>query len=260
MENILDKVCVLVTSAFVLALVPPPRGRPQRSLLAGRDRGTALLIFAVLGSVEELADWHTGWLNERIVAVCAAGLVAGPLGGPGDRGLCDVAGRLARRLAAGHHRCGHARRRLGRGARAALRIEERIDPGIDQFLVPPFSLQPLVENAVQHGLHPCPHAGCLRLAARRAGAFLELSVGDDGRGMAPAEVERVFFGPRPQAHALSLLRRRLQGLFGDCFRLEVRSALKQGTTVTMRLPLQTRPEGAAQTAPLTGAREPRVTQ
>jgi LytS/YehU family sensor histidine kinase len=42
----------------------------------------------------------------------------------------------------------------------------------------------------------------------------------------------------PRAHALSLLRRRLQGLFGRSFQLEVRSEAGQGTTVTMRIPLQ----------------------
>ena len=43
-----------------------------------RHQGTALLVFLVLGLVEEVTVSHAGWLNERIVAVCAAGLVAGP--------------------------------------------------------------------------------------------------------------------------------------------------------------------------------------
>jgi hypothetical protein len=47
-------------------------------LVSRRDQGTALLVFLVLGLIEETAVSHTGLLNERIVAVCAAGLVAGP--------------------------------------------------------------------------------------------------------------------------------------------------------------------------------------
>src|ERR1700737_3103447 len=77
MDTILNEVCVLVTAAFALTLVPGFR-QPQRSLLSGRDQGTALLVFLVLGLVEEATVSHAGWLNERIVAVCAAGLVAGP--------------------------------------------------------------------------------------------------------------------------------------------------------------------------------------
>ena len=77
MDSIFNEVCILVTAAFALILVPGFR-RPERSLLSGRDQGTALLVFLVLGLVEEVTVSHAGLLHERIVAVCAAGLVAGP--------------------------------------------------------------------------------------------------------------------------------------------------------------------------------------
>jgi LytS/YehU family sensor histidine kinase len=80
MDAIFSDICVLVTAAFVLTLVPGFR-RPERSLLSMRDRGTALLVFLVLGLVEEVSVSHAGWFNERIVAACAAGLIAGPLVG-----------------------------------------------------------------------------------------------------------------------------------------------------------------------------------
>ena len=72
-----DEVCVLVTAAFALTLLPGFR-QPERSLLSRPDQGTALVVFLILGLVEEVAISHGGWFNERIVAVCAAGLVAGP--------------------------------------------------------------------------------------------------------------------------------------------------------------------------------------
>jgi LytS/YehU family sensor histidine kinase len=74
-----------------------------------------------------------------------------------------------------------------------------------------------------------------------------MSVADDGQGVPSFEVERVFFAEGPHAHALSLLRRRLQGLFGRSFQLEAWSDVGQGTKVTMRIPLQRRldiPAGA----------------
>jgi len=73
MDTILNDVCVLVTVAFVLTLVPGFR-QPERSLLSRRDQWTALLVFLILGLVEEVTVSRAGWLNERIVAVCAAGL------------------------------------------------------------------------------------------------------------------------------------------------------------------------------------------
>lgn len=54
------------------------------------------------------------------------------------------------------------------------------------------------------------------------------------------EVEHVFFAERQRVHALVLLRRRLQGLFGRSFRLEVRSEIGEGITATMRIPLRKR--------------------
>src|SRR3981081_2179666 len=77
MDIIFNKVCVLVAAAFALTLMPGLR-RSERSLLSVRDRGTALLGFMVLGLVEEVTVGKSGWYNHRIVAVCAAGLLAGP--------------------------------------------------------------------------------------------------------------------------------------------------------------------------------------
>jgi len=121
-----------------------------------------------------------------------------------------------------------------------LILEQAIDPGLAEALIPPFSLQPLVENAVQHGLQSSSKAGCVRLTVRRRiGEWLDMTVSDDGAGVPATEIEQIFFAERERVHALTLLRRRLQGLFGRAFQLEVCGELGEGTTVTMRIPLQT---------------------
>src|ERR1700730_9989192 len=392
--NIFNKVCVLVTAASALTLVPGFR-RSQRSLLSVHDRGTALLVFLILGLVEEAAVGQTGWFNHRIVAVCAAGLLAGPgvgaivaafmtwigvtfhgqplvicgvsmfsgglIGGwlywwrpklaqhplmgfcltlavsllrngliffyaPDARATLHAFGQIGiapllqssgtalilaivalvrdrdeqtQAAASAEVRALQSRmnphflfnalntlaalatiapREIPRAAgqlrhflragfdqpeRALVPLEEEltvvrayldieslrlgnrlileqaIDSGLAEALIPPFSLQPLVENAVQHGLQSSPKAGWLRLVVRRMGEWLDMSISDDGQGVPATEVERVFFAVRPRVHALSLLRRRLQGLFGRSFKLEVRSDIGRGTTVTMRIPLRT---------------------
>jgi sensor histidine kinase YesM len=119
-----------------------------------------------------------------------------------------------------------------------LKVEEAIDPRSLSALKPPFSFEPLVENAVQHGIQASPRAGQLQLVVRPTGSWLELSVSDDGQGVPSSQVEDVFFGDGPRVHAMVLLRRRLQGLFKRSFKLEVRSELGEGTTVTMRIPLR----------------------
>jgi two-component system LytT family sensor kinase len=382
-----------VTTAFALTLVPGFR-RSERSLLSLRDRGTALLVFMILGLVEQTVVGQTGWFNHRIVAVCAAGLLAGPGVGvavagfvtwlavawtgrpPGPVAISMLCGGLAggclyrwrptlaqqpligfcltamvsflrdgltflwapdalagvqifwqmgtapvlqgfgtaliltivaqvrdhdkqtQAATAAEVRALQSRMNPhflfntlntvaalatiapGKIPRAAGRLrhflrasfdqyeqalvplaeelgvvrayldieslrfgnrlkwEQAIDPSLLEALIPPFSLQPLVENAVQYGLQSSPKAGCLRLVVRRRiGDWLDMSVCDDGLGVAATEVEQVFFAARPRVHALSLLRRRLQELFGRSFRLEVSSDIGRGTTVTMRIPL-----------------------
>ena len=121
-----------------------------------------------------------------------------------------------------------------------LKVEQTIDPGSLDALVPPFSFQPLVENAVQHGIQSSPRAGRLLMMVRPNGSCLEMRVTDDGQGVPSTEVEQLFFGERTRVHALVLLRRRLQGLFGRSFQLEVRSEIGEGTKVTMRIPLRKR--------------------
>jgi two-component system sensor histidine kinase LytS len=123
-----------------------------------------------------------------------------------------------------------------------LKVKEAIDPRASNALIPPFSFQPLVENAVQHGIQSSPQAGQLQLVVRPTGPWLEMSVSDDGQGVRSNQVEQVFFAKRPQLHALMLLRRRLQGLFGRSFKLEAHSEIGAGTTLTMRIPFRSRSE------------------
>jgi LytS/YehU family sensor histidine kinase len=95
MCTVFNDVCVLVAAAFALTLVPGFRNL-KRSLLSRRDQGAVLLVFIILGLVEETTVSHDGLLNERIVAVCAAGLVAGPWVGL-------IVGAFVTWLAVAHH-------------------------------------------------------------------------------------------------------------------------------------------------------------
>jgi two-component system LytT family sensor kinase len=66
-----------------------------------------------------------------------------------------------------------------------LRVIEDIDPDALELAVPPLLLQPLVENAVRHGLAPRREGGTIRLTARLQGAMLAIEIADDGNGSEP---------------------------------------------------------------------------
>lgn len=110
-----------------------------------------------------------------------------------------------------------------------LRVEWQIDPATRGLSVPPLLIQPLVENAIRHGLEPKLAGGCVRVSARRAGDRLEILVEDDGLGFAAGSDSGV---------GLSNLRQRLAALHGDGARLRIEDAAP-GTRVRIELPCAT---------------------
>ena len=119
-----------------------------------------------------------------------------------------------------------------------LSVAELIDQSLLQALVPPFSFQPLVENAVQHAVRSSSGVGRVQISIQAVGIWLEMTVTDNGLGVPSAKIEQTFFSEDRPVHALTLLRKRLRGLFGRSFQLEVQSAVGEGTTITMRIGLQ----------------------
>jgi hypothetical protein len=69
-----------------------------------------------------------------------------------------------------------------------LRVVMELDPSAAMFEVPPFVLQPLVENAIRHGIGPRREGGTLRVSANRKGDRVEVTVADDGQGADSAVV------------------------------------------------------------------------
>jgi two-component sensor histidine kinase len=113
--------------------------------------------------------------------------------------------------------------RFGDRLRYVLDVPSETEPA----LVPAFLLQPLVENAVRHGLEPRPGAGSLSIRARRKEGLLHLSVADDGVGLTPGKPTREGIG-------LENTRARLHELYQGAATLELRNG--SGVTVEITLP------------------------
>jgi sensor histidine kinase YesM len=111
-----------------------------------------------------------------------------------------------------------------------LRPEFQIDPLTWNAALPTFALQHLVENAVRHGIARRTEAGRVAIAARRDGDVLELTVEDDGPGIAPD-------APQIAGHGLENTRERLRTLYGDRASLSV-TRKEQGTTARLRVPFK----------------------
>jgi len=109
-----------------------------------------------------------------------------------------------------------------------LKCEMTMDPVIGGVLVPPFILQPLVENAILHGLNGRPGPGVVRVDAHRIANALELVVEDDGLGFDPTEEK--------QGSGLKNLRSRLDALYSGRASLHIAQRETSGTHVCIHIP------------------------
>jgi two-component system LytT family sensor kinase len=117
-----------------------------------------------------------------------------------------------------------------------LRIEESLGPGVESVPVPSLLLQPLIENAVRHGVASRESGGTVRLHAAISAGTLVVEIADDGPGM-DGETERAGAG-----FGLHSVRERLRAA-GPPHAIEIESAPGAGTRARVTLPLE--PHGVA---------------
>jgi two-component sensor histidine kinase len=145
--------------------------------------------------------------------------------------------------------------------RDKLRVEHNISSETLDCLVPTLLLQPLVENAIRHGIEPAENGGLLRISASRLNGKLVMTVEDDGVGLAESPVDvRVSVGttastepitptvaqnesavtriPRKDGTGIGLsnLRARLETLYGNNQALALESRAERGVIVRIELP------------------------
>ena len=120
-----------------------------------------------------------------------------------------------------------------------------VDPALLSLPVVKLTLQPLVENALYHGIKEKSGRGRLTLSARREGDALVLTVGDDGAGMGPQALEALEKNlkqdedPSAQGFGVFSVHHRIRLVFGEGWGLSYQSAPGQGTVVSVRQPLDT---------------------
>jgi LytS/YehU family sensor histidine kinase len=124
-----------------------------------------------------------------------------------------------------------------------LQVTYDIDPDTLDAEVPRLILQPLVENAIKHGVSPRSGPGSIHIASSREADALWLEVHDDGVGLADDARARLNAGV-----GLSNTRARLECLYGEAQALELSDG-REGLAVRLRIPFHRAPSGSNEAAP-----------
>lgn len=120
------------------------------------------------------------------------------------------------------------------GDRLVVRL--RVDPEVLGVRIPFLCIQPLVENAVRHGLEGRTGTGTVTISARDRGREAWISVEDDGAGNDPDVIRRSLSGDPGDHVGLANVDERLRTAFGDEHGLVVETAPDAGTKVALRIP------------------------
>ncbi|GAA2992553.1 sensor histidine kinase [Actinokineospora diospyrosa] len=119
-----------------------------------------------------------------------------------------------------------------------LRVQVRVAPEVLAVAIPYLVLQPLVENAVRHGVEPRPTGGVVQVRGEAEGSDCVITVDDDGVGMAPAHAEAILAGRGPaDSVGLANVDRRLRNVYGPWYGLVVETEREAGTRVVVRMPM-----------------------
>lgn len=123
--------------------------------------------------------------------------------------------------------------------REKLRIQRNIDPALLDFKVPVLTLQPLVENAVKHGIQPKMSPGTVQISANLVDGEMIFIIKDNGVGIDGERLPKILlpgFGSG-NGVGLSNVNERLKSLYGEEYGLKIESQTDQGTKVYVRIPL-----------------------
>ena len=123
-----------------------------------------------------------------------------------------------------------------------LQYEIDMDPALDECLVPKMTLQPLVENAIYHGIKSKRGGGSILISSRREDGRAVLTVKDTGMGMDPETLEkqrRSLENSEGSGFGMLASYKRLKLVYDQELDFRLESEENVGTTVTIRIPFRT---------------------
>lgn len=117
-----------------------------------------------------------------------------------------------------------------------LKVIYDIDEG-DSFLLPPFILQPIVENAIKHGIRPKKSGGKIKIIIKRLHNIAHIFIKDDGVGISTEKLKKILTNENSSSIGLYNVNQRLKTLYGENYGILILSKENFGTSVHIRIPM-----------------------
>lgn len=120
-----------------------------------------------------------------------------------------------------------------------LQFEIIFESRMEDYAILKMTLQPLVENAIYHGIKPAGEEGTVRVSGRMEDNMLILLVEDNGMGMSKERLNSVLTEQEPEYgrhFGLRSVEQRLRLFYGEQFSMKVESELGRGTSIELRIP------------------------
>lgn len=123
-------------------------------------------------------------------------------------------------------------------------ISFQMEPNLEKVLIPPFTLQPLVENAINHGFPRRKHKGEITIQIFSKNDLLQIVINDNGKGISDDKIEflgkQVVESVKGNGTAIYNISERLKGIYNGLARFHINSQENIGTTITISLPLESK--------------------
>lgn len=122
-----------------------------------------------------------------------------------------------------------------------MRVEIKVQPEMNEIIIPKFILQPVVENAIVHGIERKLENGTIEIEGKLHEGTVIFTVSDNGEGIDRGRLRTLLAGSQEEGRmngiGLRNVDQRIKLYYGDRYGLQIDSVVGEGTTVTLRMPM-----------------------
>jgi two-component system LytT family sensor kinase/two-component system sensor histidine kinase LytS len=116
-----------------------------------------------------------------------------------------------------------------------LKVEWKIPADLKETIIPPFIIQPLIENSIKHGIYPQENGGKITIGARKLGEKLQIIIEDNGPGISSEKIAEIENGNNDRI-GINNIKERLHSVYGSNAELKINSNQGRGTQNIICIP------------------------